>query len=236
MLNYRTPCILLATLFLVSGAWALPSLPVPEAQHAVQLPAIHSAEAGLATVAERDGQRRTGVLVINSLLLVKDGIDVADLNGDLLNDDAGGDALAGALYAGLTIYSFSERAWRVSGMIGDRPTAAQRAYTALPAGDATMREDAARDALARLAKRDRRNRLIFGVLKVATGVYLVSDNPFTGDMEDYNNEGYSLAITGAISLFRPTSAEKAWKTYERLQRTETNHPQATSSNPLWEGD
>jgi len=227
MLNCRTICVVLATLLLVSGAWAFPSLPVPEAHYAVQLPAIHSAEAGLATVAKDDGQRRTGVLVINSLLLVKDGIDVADLDGNLFNDDAGGDALAGALYTGLTIYSFSERAWRVSGMIGDRPTVAQRAYTALPTGDAAVREDAARDALARLAKQDRRHRLILGILKVATGIYLITGETFTGELDDYNNNGYSLAITGAIGLFRPTSAEKAWKTYERLQNTEANTHQAS---------
>lgn len=227
MLICQTIYVVLTTLLLMSGAWAFPSLPVPEAQHAVQLPAAHTAEASLATVAQHDGQRRTGALVINSLLLVKDGIDVADLNGDLLNDNDGGDALAGALYTGLTVYSFGERAWRVSGMIGDRPTAAQCAYATLPAGDATIREDAARVALARLARRDRRHRLLLGVLKVATGVYLVTGDPFTGEFDDYNNNGYSLAITGAIGLFRPTSAEKAWKTYERLQRTETNTHQAS---------
>lgn len=232
MSKYRPIVIMLTTLILISGAWAFPSLPISEAHLAVQLPAANSAEAGLATLAERDGQRRTGTLMINSLLLVKDGIDVAELDGKLFNDNDGGNALAGALYTGLTVYSFSERAVRVSGMTGLRATAAQRAYTALPAGDAAVREEAARDALARLAKRDRRHRLIFGVLKVATGVYLLTDKPFTGEFGSYNNNGYSLAISGTINLLQPTSVEKAWKSYQRTNKAEINEAPALYQEPV----
>jgi hypothetical protein len=224
MLRFRPIGIMLATLLMINVTWALPptALPVSDEHHDLIHPLKNSAEAGLATVVEHEGRRRTGTLVINSLLLVKGGIDIADLDSSMFNNNHGGDVIAGTLYTGLTVYSFSDRVWRVSGMISGRPTAAQLAYNELPAADATARENAARDALVRLAKQDRRHRLIFGVLKLATGVYMVTNKPFTGEFKHYNNKGFRLSITGVIDLFRPTLAEKAWKNYQGTGKEETN--------------